>query len=1681
MLYIYTLKSGYNINFLAKERFFVTFKKSLSVFLACVMLLCTFSLGLTGIAASIDYNTQYNDLADALKNDYVRDLTNYTLQNLTKNDKEKSFNKDANGFVYEHRVIAKDNAAGSILKAANIFYYIAESLMSTTYGEGKYNAELLIAEVSRNLKTRFNPADDSKYYEDFYGARYYPTEEELTAYNEAVEMITAAGREPSQASLSEFRIYFIEKDYYEFYNVDTILKYFMGNTVKINAGNWYHQNTFIVETSAEAALIDNCEGEGVGINNAHSTTITTRTAVYETDYSRTFIDEGTKAVYAFKAPSITTVYENYGTEFHLEKTNANLRTDADIRAKVQASGLLVNIVPDTTTISEIQNLYSLFTQYIKAPVDGEGKAWDARFASMNEAQIAAAVPNADVLVNGFEELTSKYSNEAIMAMFGGDTGDMVTLVYILKPISQSPTRIVRDGASFTATADKLNAIVRDMDALIYDETSDTAQRVGTIVKQFFNTNNPLFEGTAVEGMDFTDLNELVHHLVTGLLFRDSIVNMLVKLIYPMVADLIAEKIVGAVANAVGNGLGDIVDDLVTNIINQNDLAIYPDDLADRIGRDYPGRFAEARAVLKAAGHSWDNVNYDAITWGVDDAPYNEKSELFIDALCAGLGGFMRVVVTVMCGNAKYSENIGLSYDDEQFDSYFDKKIINILGITVWLRAQGGYTKLIVPLFRALGIPEMANGATYNTPVYGYVTPEDYHRIIASKDSNGNYRYNYSLRLILAPIIYWIENILAERPFETIWDMIPNLVFFFTRQGISTTSLADIKSHNESDVRNADSSHGKDVPLNTPDEWEELSTYNLLTILDNILILIDTTVPVLFNKNFTTNVGSLSSLIGKNEMLSSVNGLLNEVLKLEYIVGESGILNTVAYANDAGVAVMPDSYEYATNSAAYPNALQYVYANENETEYRAAQDDVFYKEITNPEYIKAPYSIPALQEAKLTTVTTLKADGTMVNPNAIGVLNSVWNTIDVKNPGVVLMYVLRFVLSALGYKYDISESAADTSLPFLIECFGLDIDKELFQGLNLKDIIFNVMLHPDEAICALLELFYSNERGNFFNGTSYTYPVSNIDYHDEVFLDENYNPGLTYGTAVRYSKYWTREYAADTLDDLDDLATNVLKILINGEVISLDGFENGLPGFLQNLLNEKVFNNKLMNTLFNTIYQLLSGLNDSLGFDIETILDAALGIRFDTGTIGRTIEAMMGYETPASRTIKNAASWTALFDAGHTETDPVTGEETAVIADVDLDWGIDSAAQPHYAFLKSASAILAPAAFAIRFLFMDQHLDILGLIDIDSYAGYEYAFIGLLEALSCPTSPDAAAVREGLDSGYILTYEEYYQKGLADTEGNLVGDANTIYYLLYPVLGLVDQIYADPITTLFGLIPNLLFFISIGGLNDLLNNLVHFAYVLLDILKPIVNGYDLLSGLLSNINISGYILNLSLPLDVDFNAIISDLLDTLVGDSLEISGVRIKLPYIDFHTLCCGTLEAFSSKERILGTNAPVSTVHLNSAGGADLVTAIFRLVFEVIYMDENQEAVGQIIRNAIDNGKVDEFDGETLAAVLSKAFDLVEQYEVLDMALFAVYFLVTKLTPLSQTIVDKNINVVGFIKDFDINNPESIVDFIMSIIKDPDEKPAGEIEIPKATLSLWERIKAFFARISNFFKNLFKF
>ena len=1632
-----------------------SFKKTISVIMAVVMLLGVLSSGMIGIAAEFNANEQYASLAAALKNDYVGDLTNYNLSNAKLENETEGFNADANGFAYEHKVTAKDNAAGDILKAANRFYYILENILSTEYGVGLYDPGMIHSTVTARLKSYFLGSEEA-YYEDFYGKRYVPTQEEVDAYNNAVSLLEAVGREVTQASLSSFRIYFMKKDQYSFYNVDTIIQYFLGNTLKINAGNWYHKYVFEVETSRDTWLTENGD-----ITNLYSSRITVRKAIYELTYARTFNDTQTKAFYAFNQPELSAVWQDFGDEFeHIDGAD-NVSSDltTTLTRGGQASAFMIRQTEDMLTIPYLLEVYNAYKPFIEAsvseaitdPVNGDknaGETWDARFAKMNETQLAA-VANANKIAAHMDELGSMYSNDALLSMFGENVGNMISLAYIIKPMSTLPERTVRGTAKYTVTTDKLNSIVRDIDNLVHNSDGDTATRVATIVKQFFNTNSGLFQGTQVQGQEFDDLKDMVSVLLNGMLFRDGIINKLVGLIYPMLCTLVKDKLLQPINDNLGV-LGSLVSGgisgLLTYLLNNNDLAIYPNQLASNLSNKYGNKYANAVAVLNAAGEDWDKVNMEALEWGVDSATIDNKAQAFIDGFCAALGGFRLLLVTVMCGDEEYENdsrtNANNWHSKNQFTEYYDKLLINIGQEGAIIRSQGGYTKLVIPLLRCFGLQEQGRNQ-YNGK--GYASSEEYHRLVDAHGDN-------CLRCIIEPIVYWATEVLAAQPFTELWKLLPNLIYFFTRTG--TVEIAD----DWCDGPSEDDSH---------DNFTTCQTWSLATIMEHLHV--DLTI-----FGIQTWSSSIAGFLGdKMSMLRSLNGLLNEFIDLSYIKGETGVMLPCAYANGSTV-VLKDSVEYVTNPSAYPEELLYCYTyddsftagnNSSIPQYVREKDDIHTVRVENPEYLKAPYKIPQIQEKKITSTTTEQANGTLADPNAIGVLNTAWNTIDVRNPGVVLLYVLRFVISALGYKYDISDTA-DPDLPYLIKCFGLDIDKELFQGLNLKDIIYNVMLHPDEAICALLELFYSNEQGDKKNSVSYTYGLNEINYHREVLMDKDINPTLTYGTPVRYSEYWTREYAQDTIGNAGELIKNVLLML------GKDEFKDGFGPYLKNLLNEKVFNNETVNKLFNMVYHLLGGLNDQVGFNIQVVLEAVYNITYNPMTIGNMIDAMLGYQTAASDLLKSSTTWANVFPV-MTETDPISQEVHATVLDVNLDWGVDSAEAHHLtnheAFLRVVSALLSPAAFLIKYLFRDQNIRLLNLIELDAYAGYHYAWIGLLEALSCPN---------------VLTYDTYYE-ATQEVVGNVkIGDAKSIYYLLAPLGSLIDKIYEDPITNILNLIPNLLFFISIGGLIDLLNNLLHFAYVLLDILKPIVNGYDLLDGLLANIEIKDYKLNISLPLDIDFNALFSDLIAALVGDSINIGGLQLTLPYIDFHTLCCGKLKSYSSSEERL-------TVKLDSADGADLLTAVLRLVFEVIFMDENKVAVMNFVvekagTDEDGNPKLDNYDKATLLQLLDQLYTLMETYQVPDILLFTVYQLVTRLTPISSKLAPA-LSASGMtITDLfsNISDPNAFIAALTTVVQNmglsgTELDSDGAVPNPTAAKSIFEKIRSFFDKIIDFFKRMF--
>ncbi|MBR3767395.1 MAG: hypothetical protein IKL10_04035 [Clostridia bacterium] len=1569
-------------------------KKVLSVFLAVVMLFSAASVGLTAVAAEINYDAQYRLLALALKKEHVRDLTNYTVTSDKIDNGAKGYVAEVKGFSYDHRVTAADNTDGDILNASNRFYYIAETLMSYTYGVGCYDAKTLIEQIAGKIKPHFDSSETI--YEDFSGNRYNPTAEELEIYNALAAEIEAEGGTLDQAAVTEAGLFFMERDAWEYYNVESVLKYFAGNATAINSNNWYHRYSFIVETSVETCLQD-----FGGLNNVVNTTLTIRTAVYQFKYQKLYNESASKAYFAFDKSTLQDVFETYGDEFGLDSTSADLTknngTSMGLLRDGQAANFLIKVTEDKTTVQRLLDIERAFDKYVTKQYNEATKTkWDDTISGADYEEFKGYAAY----------LTGNYSNDTLVSLFGDKLGNMVTLTYLLKPINEAPTRVVRGEATYTATPAKINRVINSLDNLVSsgkdDDENSIANRVAGLISLFLDVGGLL----GAEGIEYESLEDLIGKILQSLVFSDSIINMLVELLYPMISDLIETELIGMIKEEAGSVLGDLVNTLLEDILDNNKLAVHPKALGELLSEDYGNTYKAASDYLRNGSDNWADVDCSKIVWGVDTAPVEQKQEVFLNALCAALGGFTRLLVVLLCGDYEYRNDA--MQDVDNFGKYFDLALIG----GVWITSQGMYTKLFIPLYRVLGLDES-----------DYLSAADFHAAVV-RDRN------VVLREAVRPIITWVTEYVAKRPFETIMKLVPNLVNFLSR-----TDNVDISGYKD-DWTGKAFVLGSDNQENAHKGYSLLQTKNLVTILDNIYISISVLGMI------GIDVGSIASLIGGDTlgMLTSLNALLNEVIGLAY---ETDIVQTkeiVCYTDIYGNFYFPgdEGFEELDLTSFTPHLVYY--SNDDHTKFSLTKTEECPNEHTNYTYVERNYYLPTIPEAKLLSC---------------GTKNEATNTITVNDPGQVFLFLLRYVLSAVGYKFDVNAYGGE--IPSLIECFGLDLESELFAGFTLGDIINNVMLHPDEAICALLELFSPNEEGNLYEvneagnvvkGKPYTYPVQPIEYYENTLLNKTVNPTLTYGTEVRYSQYWTKEVADDFIANLTPLAEAVVKM------IGLEGAEDGIGPFLENLLKENVFNNDLVNTLFNTIYQLIANLNDMVGLDLEGILDSVLDVSFAPSKVATTLRKMAG-DSEAVRQIATLNSWLDLFTVG-TEIDEETGEEVPVLGDVELDWGIDTAQNSADAFLRTVSALLSPAAFLLKFLFMDQDLDILGLVHIPGYAGYQYAFIGLLELLTCPD---------------ILTYEEYYKASL-DPE---CGDANVIYYLFAPLLGLIEKVYVDPVNTVLSLIPNLFFFISIGGLNDFVNNLIHFAYVLLDILKPILNGYDLLDGLLANLEISGFALNLSIPLNLDFNSIISELLGSLVGDVLTIEGVSITLPHIDLYTLCVGTLERFNSKEgRVIA--------HLNASGGGELLTALLRIVFDVLFMEENHVALSQIVSNLAGEGILDEYDEETLYIVINTLLGLLEDYEVLDIVLYAVYLLVTNLIPIADTLAERLAangmtitEFFGSMSDFD-----SFIANISLILKDPNEvEVPGQIDDMGAIGGIFARIKAFFEKIKLFFQRLF--
>lgn len=288
------------------------------------------------------------------------------------------------------------------------------------------------------------------------------------------------------------------------------------------------------------------------------------------------------------------------------------------------------------------------------------------------------------------------------------------------------------------------------------------------------------------------------------------------------------------------------------------------------------------------------------------------------------------------------------------------------------------------------------------------------------------------------------------------------------------------------------------------------------------------------------------------------------------------------------------------------------------------------------------------------------------------------------------------------------------------------------------------------------------------------------------------------------------------------------------------------------------------------------------------------------------------------------------------------------------------------FAAGLSQALSPLTPLLSFLLTGEDISVLDTVKVNGYYGYQNGIVPLLENLGC-------------NPAYIQSYDEYVARVNQDP-------SRALNDILDPILKLVDRIYQSPIDTLMDILPNLLYFIDCGGLQTAVENTAQAAFVMLDTVRPIYN--------------------ISFDLNLNLQQILVDLLA-----NLEIGGqkVNLKIPFLtDLSKLMVGTVTEYDSKSGL------EPTYMLMNTDKADFVTVLMRNVVDLLFYQENQKVITDLIAN---QAGLDQETADTLLKILNTFSEMYKEDNGVDKILHAGYVIF-------QTTHETGGDAITEIKDF---------------------------------------------------------
>ncbi len=241
------------------------------------------------------------------------------------------------------------------------------------------------------------------------------------------------------------------------------------------------------------------------------------------------------------------------------------------------------------------------------------------------------------------------------------------------------------------------------------------------------------------------------------------------------------------------------------------------------------------------------------------------------------------------------------------------------------------------------------------------------------------------------------------------------------------------------------------------------------------------------------------------------------------------------------------------------------------------------------------------------------------------------------------------------------------------------------------------------------------------------------------------------------------------------------------------------------------------------------------------------------------------------------------------------------------------------FKKALCAALSPLEDMLVMLLAEGKVTVLGSIDIYGSNGYNTAVIPLLEALGCSADK-------------IETYEQFKksaQKGKA------------VESIVEAVLSLVERVLDRPVYTVTEILPNLLWFIENGGLEQAIENLM---YPFTELLGEL--------GMKYMLDVS------SLMGEIDMEKMMADMMgETDLG--IDLSNFDIK----QFMTM--GTLVTAESKRTVSGQPATVSYIKADQPA---IIVTLLRFIAEIMKNPGNEDMMMSFMGSG-DNDMFSSFSG----------------------------------------------------------------------------------------------------------------